>query len=640
MRLDDLKILECFLQNTLHAHLARIVPFQIHCAYKNDTLLVLAQHPVDEAIDIPDTFRVLKQTLQSEEPKTPLAVKLYLRTEGNRRPYSQQSFSVYPHISKVLPGEAAPQIAENSGGRVSLESDLNRLVAMKSIAVVKTPSESIVQPQVEILGEFVSTAQLLELPAKNAPNQIEVLEPIASSEIFSADIASSLTIEPSAVPTPPAPPVAPPQRQLLRPMIIGGLGAIAVGSGLGYMGTRPCVFGVCTELNSSRQVAESALAIANNPRSTGNDILIAQQQLHKSVTTLESVPIWSGSYNSAQQSIRTTKPAIADLDTTVLAMNEAWGATNLIKTTPVTMDKWQESRQMWTDAISNLTKVSPTSKVFPLAQQKLTDYQGKLGEVEHRIGAETAADTALRTAAIDAQSATQAQSTAKTLTEWQGVKTTWDRVKQKLMSIPSTSIVYPQAQEILKATQTQILTATEKFQEETKATQNYDLAVKSATEAKLAEKNNRLAGAVDRWNQAAIAIQSIPQTSTVFDRAKPLVLEYTKSFQRAEEQLKNTERIAIANRDLQRTCAGNPQICTYTVTAKGIAVHFTPLYSNTVMQTAKTAWVRDNTTVKLGILNHVNTLGDALQVISENAKLPIDIYAANGKKIRNYKPKI
>jgi hypothetical protein len=41
---------------------------------------------------------------------------------------------------------------------------------------------------------------------------------------------------------------------------------------------------------------------------------------------------------------------------------------------------------------------------------------------------------------------------------------------------------------------------------------------------------------------------------------------------------------------------------------------------------------------KAGILNHVNTLGNALQIISENAKLPIEVYGADGKQIQNYRP--
>jgi hypothetical protein len=629
MRLDDLKILESFLQNSLHAHLARIIPFRVQCAYKHDTLWVLAQHPADVEIDKDDTFRVLEQALQAEEPKTPLTVKLYLRTEGDRRPYSKQSFSVYPTVKPAIPGEAAPEMTANNEERVTVKRAINAKAPMKSIPIVDPLHASSNQSPSVIMGEIV-TAERREIPAENALVKID-------EERFSSDLESSIIEQPPSSKAPPSSPVATAKQKILLP-ILGGLGAIAVGSGLGYMGTRPCVFGACTVLGSATQAAQSSFATVNNPRSTGKDILFAQQQLRQSVVTLESIPMWSGSYDTAQKSIRATTPQISHLDMTVEAMNKGFRATNIVKTPPIPLLRWQESKRLWVESIANLRKVPTTSKVYPLAQQKLTEYQGKLGNIEQRIGAEINADEALKSSISETTLAIQTQTVAKTLPEWQRVKAIWDRIDSKLTNIPATAIAYTQAQELLKTHRPQIIIATEKVAEETNATQNYDLAIKSATDAKLAQKNNQLPLAVQRWNQAVVAIQSIPQTSTVFDRAKPLVFEYTKSFQRAEEQFKAGEKTALATQDLQRTCAGTPQICTYVVTNKEIIVRFTPLYSNTVMQTAKTALDRNNVTAKAGILSHVSTLGDALQTISENAQLPISVYTADGKKIQYYRP--
>jgi hypothetical protein len=630
MRLDDLKILESFLQNSLHAHLARIIPFRVQCAYKHDTLWVLAQHPADVEIDKDDTFKVLEQALQAEQPKTPLAVKLYLKTEGEIRPYSQQSFNVYPTVKPAIPGEAAPEMTANQEERVGLNRAINGKTPMKSIPLTEALLTSSTQSPAVIMGEIV-TAERREIPAENALVKIE-------AEQFSSNLDSAIVESPSSIDHPPATPAAKAKPNMLVP-ILGGLGAIAVGSVAGYMGTRPCVFGACTILGSATQVAQSSFATVNNPQSTGKDILFAQQQLHQSVVTLESIPIWSGSYNTAQQSLQATTPQISHLDITVEAMNKGFRATNIVKTPPIPLLKWQESKRLWVESIASLSKVPANSKVYPLAQQKLTEYQGKLGNIEQRIGAETAANEALKTSITESTLAIQSQRVAKTLPEWQGVKAMWDKINDKLTNIPATTIVYSQAQELLKTTRPQMTTATEKVEEETKATQNYNIAIKSATDAKLSQKNNQLPLAVQQWNQAVVAIQSIPQTSAVFDRSKPLVFEYTKSFQRAEEQLKAGEKTVRATQDLQRTCAGTPQICTYTVTNKEIIVRFTPLYSNTVMQTAKSALDRNNVTAKAGILTHVNTLGDALQTISENAQVPISVYTADGKQIQYYRPK-
>jgi hypothetical protein len=133
-------------------------------------------------------------------------------------------------------------------------------------------------------------------------------------------------------------------------------------------------------------------------------------------------------------------------------------------------------------------------------------------------------------------------------------------------------------------------------------------------------------------------MQSISPNSAVSAQAKPLAAEYTKNFQQVNEQLKNNQTVTQANKDLQRTCAGSPQICTYTVTNKGIVVRLMSLYTQTIMQTAMAASTQGDGTAKVGIVNHVNTLGNALQTISDNAKLPLEIYGANGKQIQNYRP--
>jgi tetratricopeptide (TPR) repeat protein len=627
-RLDDLKILECFLQNSLHAHLGRIIPFRVQCLYKDETLWVLAQHPADVVLDIPDTFRVLERALQAEEPKTPLAVKLYLRAEGNQRPYSQQSFTVYPLVQKIVPGEAAPAMTGMSEDQIALESDLSGIKPGKPQQIEVERG----QPQPPTVTQGVVSLDDEHERFEEPEDRIVKID----TDAFVSDIENSFgtsferdsTIYPRA---------AKPRHKLIP--ILGGLGALAIGSGAAYMGTRPCVLqSVCTELTTATQLAQTSFATVNNPAATGREILTAQQQLHQSVDNLNAIPAWAGSHSAAQQSLQVTAPQVEQLDTTVAAMNKAYRAASIVKNPPIPLAKWEESRQMWTESIAALGKVPSSSKVYPLAQQKLTDYQGKLADIQRRIGIETSSEEKLKSAAEGIKSATQSQAAAKSLAEWRGVKTQWDKVSDALSSIPSTTTVYAQAQTLLKSAQPQIATATEKVQEEDKATQNYNNAVELAKSAKLAQKNNQFTEAVAQWNQSVVAIQSIPQNSAVYSQAKPLVFEYTKSFQQAEEQLKTSQKIALANKDLQETCAGTPQRCSYTVTAKGITVRLMPLYTQTVMQTAQSASLQGDSNAKMGIVNHVSTLGNALQTISDNVKLPLEVYGADGKQIQSYRP--
>lgn len=628
-RLDDLKILECFLQNALHAHLGRIVPFRVQCLYKDDTLWVLAQHPADVTIDIPDTFSVLERTLQAEEPKTPLVVKMYLRAEGSQKPYSQHGFTVYPLVKKAVPGEAAPAMTGMSEDRQALERDRNDLVPGQPLHIQDDSMDNS-----DITPSTVSEIILhdSDLSGGRSDRLVKI-----DTESFVSGLDHSFGATKDDDFHSAYPPASKKRKNKLLP-ILGGLGVLAIGAGAGYMGTRPCVFSTCTELSTATQLTESALVTLKNPTVTGSEVLTAQKQLNQSVAALNSIPAWSGSYGTAQNSLKATAPLSTDVDATVAAMNKAYAAAKLVQNPPIPLSIWQQSKQMWTESIASLGTVRNNSQIYPLVQQKLTDYRGKLAAIDRRIQDEITAEQNLKSAVEGIGAATKSQSEARDLAEWRQVKSQWDKVTTQLGSIPATVTAYPRAQELLKSKQPLIATAQEKVVEEDKAAQNYQTAVKLAQAAKLSQKNNQLPQAVSQWNQAVVAIQSIPQNSTIYSQAKPLVFEYTKSFQKVESQLKNTQTISTATKDLQRTCAGNPQICSFTVSAKTIVVRLMPLYTQTLRQTAVAASTQGDRNARAGILNHVNTLGNALQTIGDNAKLPIEVYGADGKQIQSYRP--
>ncbi|WP_310482738.1 hypothetical protein [Chamaesiphon sp. VAR_48_metabat_403] len=637
-RLDDLKILECFLQNSLHAHLGRIIPFRVQCLYKDDTLWVLAQHPQDAAIDSSDTFRVLERALQAEEPKIPLAVKLYLRSEGNQRPYSQQGFTVYPLVKKTVPGEAAPAMTGTIDDRIALERDRRNLVNGTPVEISNMNMEnSDITPSTvpEIVpndNEMVGMVTRQSTGANYSSDRLVKIDADAFVANIEHSFGSADENYHSAYP-----PATNRRNKLILP-ILGGLGALAVGTGAGYMGTRPCVLSSCTELTTASGAIQSVLTTIKEPQVNGQEALTAQKQLQQSVDALESIPMWSGSYGTAQNTLKTAIPLKQDLDTTVLAMNQAYKAATIVKTPPIPLLKWQQSKQIWTESIANLSRIPTSSQVYPLAVQKRTEYQGRLVDVDKRIEIETTADQKLRSATDGIKAATQTQATAKSLTEWRSVKGQWDNASNQLGAIPATTMAYSQAQELLKSYQPRIANAQAKVIEEEKANLNYQTAVKLAQSAKISQQSNQLAQAVSQWNQSVVAIQSIPQTSAVYTQAKPLVAEYKKNFQQVDERFKTTQKLALASKDLQRTCAGTPQICTYTLTDKSIVIRLMSLYTQTLKQTAVAASNQRDGNAKVGIINHVNTLGNALQAISENAKLPIEVYGSDGKQIQNYRP--
>ncbi len=620
-RLDDLKILECFLQNSLHAHLGRIVPFKVQCLHKDGTLWVLAQHPADVAIDIPETFSVLERALQAEEPKTPLAVRMYLRAEGNQRPYTQHSFTVYPLVKNFGPGEAAPEMTGTGEDRsAAAQSDpLADLQYHGSNAVPAT------------IPEVVAHHSNSERPDEQGIVKID-------TDAFVSDIENSFGSTDERRHSGIYPPAIEPSKSPKLLPAISGIGLLAAVAGAGYMGTRPCVFNVCTELNTSTQLNRAASIALSNPNATVPEVLTAQKQLHQSVETLKSIPAWSGSYGLAQQSLQLTNPQVEYVDSTVGAMNQAYQASILVANPPLPVAKWQQSKQLLTNSIATLGKIPSNSNVYPLARQKFGDYEAKLSDIDRRISAENTAQERLNSASAGIKSATAAQAEAKSATEWRSVNSQWANISSTLESIPATTSSYSQAQILLKSAQPQLATARTKLAAEEKAAKSYQNALSLAQAAKQAQQNRQLDRAVTAWSQSVTALQSIPQTAEVSAQAQPLVTEYTKNFQQAQAQLNTERKLVQASKDLQRTCAGTPQICTFTVTDRGLDVRLLPLYTQTLMQTAIAASTQGDEQAKVGVRNHVDTLGNALQTIGENAKLPIAVYNADGKQIQKYRP--
>jgi hypothetical protein len=641
-RQDDLKILECFLQDALHAHLGRIVPFRVKCAYKENTLWVLAQHPADVAIDVKDTFQVLGRALQSEQPQSPLPVKLFLRSRDREQPYAQDSFTVYPLVKTELPGEASPELAG-----ISQDLQAERLqLARTDVSPVASPLTG---------GTLTITAPPPPPPpssemflisdddARIEPSSGDVSGDLPNridTDAFAEDIERSFGFAAESY----APEEEQPARGNLltskKALIAGGVGALLLGAGATYMGTRPCSMGACPELGAASQVIQNSIATVNKPGVTGQEILSAQSKMRQGVDNLKSIPAWSGSYGKAQDTLKQAEPESTRLDTAVTGMNRAYEASKMTQKLPLDVTKWQQSKKLWQEAITNLQQVPNNSQIYPLVQQKLQEYQGKLGNIDRRIEAETKAEKDLQSAIEGSKIATAAQKTAITLTEWKSVKSTWERVNGQITSVPSTTTSYTQAQALQKSYQPLMATSQQKVQEEEKANQNYTNAVRAAQAAKTAQVERKLDIAVAEWNKSVTAIQSIPQTSTIYGQAKPLILEYTRSFQQAETELKNTRKIGQATKDLQRTCGGsnNLQICSYIVNDREIVVRLLPVYTQQVRQTGIAAANSNDRTAKIGVIDHVVTLGNALQTISDNAKLPISVVDSNGKTIQTYRP--
>lgn len=609
--------------------MGRIVPFTVQCVFKDGVLWVLSEHPPETVIDTAETFRVLEKVLQAEEPSIQLPVRLYLRTVGQKQPYSTENFAIYPVVSDRQPEQI--ESIDNKETQIPAQnmtaSMLNRVQPIDDKLFGGAISRSPANLTEDTLSDEVTIDQMSVVNTNPGSDQNSNSHLVESSADEVEEIAPNPQNDFSATNN------TPPKTKKTGLLIGSGLGLAAVGLGI-FAFTRPCVLGACPQLQQSQQLAEKSLA-SLNPAASGQELQAAQANLRQSITSLKSVPFWSGTYAQAQTDLKNYERHSTMLDLTIAGIDKAERATEPTQQQPVTQAAWQESQKLWEGAISDLEKVSTDSQVYPLAQQKQGEYQQKLDSVKQNITSEVNASKNLDSAKVLSLATSQKQPQAQSLEQWQVLQKDWKTTISLINSIPAESSTYKEAQTLKKLYEPQVAVVNAKLEKEKVAG---DFSQKSETAAQVAkkfQKDQKLDESLSQWNNAIALLQKIPNDSIYQATAQQRIPEYNAAMQKVI----NNKNQAQANRDLKQTCEGQPQVCSYQVADKGITVKLLPEYTQTVRKTASAANTQGDNNAKIGLIKHLQSLGTALEAVSDNSRIPIQLYFENGKLMQSYTPR-
>jgi hypothetical protein len=695
--LDDLKVLECSLRDQLHAHMGRVLPFQVQCVFKDGVLWVLAQHAQEIVIDTQETFRVLEKILQAEQPDRQLPVKLYLRKAGDKKPYSTENFTIYPSIRDALPGEAAPSIditelheREDTGATelnppapayvqpIDSDPSLASLVVEPDSSIHTDFLTSTTGPVESLrpVNESITSGEAIDQPAVADPEvnrAKEILDRLALSTASSAgevdaanfaesDKDSSFLRQPSAESKPDPSlgtasdsfadeavafasdiensfaysKVEKPKSHLKGLLLAGGVAVGLLGAG-GYGLSQPCVMGACPQLQQSQTLAEKSLGVING-EATGKQILDAQSEMHRSLAQFKSIPFWSSSHGKAQTDLKKYQEQAAMLDITVEGMKKADRASHKTYKQPISQTAWKESKKLWEGAISDLQKVSSNSRAYPLAQQKLVEYQQKLEKVNQNITSEASSDKILADMKAFGTTTTAKQAENKTFEDWQASQKSWTNFNEQIAGIPPDVTAYPESQKLLKDYQPQITAVNEKLGKEKKNGEIYEKAQAAAAAAKKSTEEKKPEESLASWNQAISTLQNIPKDSIYVTKAEALSTEYTKAMKQAEVTVVGEKKAAQASESLKKICEGQLKVCSYKVAIDKISVTLLPEYAKTVRQRASEANKEADRNAQVGLRKHVDSLGDALESVSNTSEIKLQLYSDSGKLLQVYSP--
>ncbi|XWK88845.1 MAG: hypothetical protein U7127_01925 [Phormidium sp.] len=640
VRPSELQELAKFLQERLQAELAGEVRLQVRCMLQNDVLLVLAQHSQSVAPEAQPIFRVLEQSIQQAQPEFTEKVRLYLRAVGQKEPRAVQDFIIEKSAAWLNNADLNDDDDDDF-------DDLFRWLGKASEETEETPQEN-----------DSNDSNALFYPEKTDEQKPDELTPlnnlVAESETESDSMADLSLEEPPSQAIPETEPdyeplITPEGRRTtktqtkeisLSPKFVIAAATVTIVAFLSslYAFSRPCVIGSCPQIKTAKQLGQEANQTIKKAK-TIQDLERSQQKLTTANQLLGSIPPWSNYYGEAQKLLPNYQNQANAIDPVLMAMKKADEAAQNSQDYPHSASEWQEINSLWKQSVALLKQVPKTSPVYAMAQKKLLSYRDNSGEINQRINLEETTENKIVAAKQGAQTAELRQVSAKSLENWQEVESIWEKAIATLSSIPRSVTAHEEAQELLDNYQTKLATVRDRRNQEQISANIYNQSLTLASLAQNQEQRNQLSDAVSSWRRALTYAQQVPKGTFYYPQAQPLIDSYSSSLNQAQDRLKVALVLQKANTDLNRVCNVSPKICDHIVTRQGIKVYLTPAYVNSVRRTAMSAGINGDANTLAGVDDHLKTLQSALEAISENSVLPLEIYDHTRALIGKYSPK-
>ncbi len=628
------------LANNLQAQLCAEIPsgefYKVKCVVKNDRLMILIQHPQNISVDTEDVFAVLEEALKSLLPPGEQIVELFCRVAGEKLPYSKtelrwsrvETSGVAENGVEI---EVVPEVEEIVPEAIPIPSFLSD----DSISETPSPPESSPHGEEIPIPSFLSDDLISETPSppESSP-QVETEPEIQVEAEAEEKPFDPFLDEPDLTYYP-----KPKNKLALKALIVGGiLLTVTVLGGAGYALTRPCVLSQCTEIQTAEKLQGDFQQIKNNPPAE-TKLAGLKSEMESAIASLETIPSWSSRHQQAQQLQGDLSTRVEKLNLVLAAFAKGKQAAQIAPNSNITLQELEKSQQLWRQAITPLETINPKSELYNLVQAKLSSYRQGLQAVNQQLLAEEKWQKKVADAQAVAIVAAERENSAKTLPELQKMQSTWQVAVNALVAIPRNSAAYSQAQQLLDEYKPKLANARVKTTKELLASKTYNQAVNAANSAKSYEKQNQWSAAVTNWNEAVDAIKRVASDSLYYNQAQPLRESYTKSLKLAEQQLDIYTRVQKARADLGRTCTSNIRICTFTVTPQAIAVRITPEYAQAISFNSNNTDTNSYMNNSANVTNHLQKVQEALEVISDNASMPLTIYDHLGNQTYVHQPR-
>ena len=621
------QILEVDLQKHLQAAGFKNLPLYLSCDFREASLTVVGEHPRSLVLKAKETFAVLEAAILELEPESIQQIGLCLKITGQKQPYAFHSFTMnHPVLSKTRTVEVGKRTEEIPAEVTESAIALN---ALDTTNIPDAADELPLETDAPHPGFEETFPDVWETSSDAEPIAFQVSSiptDIAENPFDPLDM-EAVTVAPK------------PKQSPFLGLAVAGMASLAIGvfGAVYYLLSRPCAIGQCTALADAEQLSNNSVRtlktskVASSPEE-------AQAQLKQAIALLEPIPFWSIHHGKAEDDLDRYRRQSQDLTFAVDAARLAVSATETTENPPHAAQNWQEAQSLWQSAIAKLKEIPQNSPAYPFAQQKLKEYQTKLARGNRQLTTETKAEKKLRSAKSTAQVAEARAIIAERAESWDKVEANLQKSLETLSEIPSSTESYQQAKVLVPKYESKLSQARDRKTLEGTSEEAYTQAVTIAAQARIFEERNAWFQASEHWRRALSYAEKVPTTTAYYSKTKSLMPSYRTYLQQAEVKLEEQRTLQKARTDLDKTCKGTPKICDYTVSKDLIAVQMTPDYMQKLQKTVIQADNNNATKTRQAVEKHIGTLQKALEAIAENAKIPMQVYDGDGKRIATQTP--
>lgn len=666
IRDTNIELLERDLQQSLEETSSQEIPCNIQCSFKAGTFLVTCEHSEDANFKQEQIFSDLQQIILATKPESAKKIGICLKLAGHKYPYAYQSF-----FTEKQPYQFNSNDLEIDDSLKNLAKNNSSITNLQTIEITPELIEELDNPfddeyleelletfdyqeplppyekKVPLLTGTVSdseskstsyretitiTAELLD--ELDNPFALEELELITTrlEEQQTSDLSEELVEDLEEEESERQETILTPTIQLASLFL-----AVAVAAGSFYAMTRPCVIGKCEELQTAKELSKQARNALENIKYSQAPAL-AKQELTQASQLLEKIPFWSIRYLEARHLLSKNREEIESISKIRTALAKGVTASNMSQNPPHPVQDWVKMQSLWQEAIALLEVVPEESKAYPFAYNKLNEYRKYLTGITGRLTTEAEANEKLTAAKQQAQLAQTREVIAQFPETWKQAEEDWQNAVEKISRVPADTMAFQEAQNLAVQYEAKLKAAEEKKILENKGKDAYNRALIFAQQAKDFDLQEEWEKSVQSWRNALNSARAVPTNSSFYLKTKPLISSYSILLTQAEAKYLEKKSLKDARRDLSKTCTGKPLVCKYSVTEDLISVQLTADYVKKLRDTAAALSNNKNEKNKEQLENHVKVLQTALEAISNNAGIPLDLYNPDGLKIGSHNP--